>query len=196
MKLVNIVQSIQKFGYTIQSCYCPTATYSLQFEYHKLSQIFVSKILHIYIIWSQLFFNVVHDLSLKSEVFLIVTTQQKFTYWIKGIFYGKFFREFLKAIVFSHCCTMGGGSLLNILIEEFQPAFCTEDSLTDCTWSFFLSLLWIESLVWYLSGLLITNFIISRTYKLGTVNICNFLNFSLKSQHHSYYSLLQYKCLM
>ena len=43
-----------------------------------------------------------------------------------------------------------------------------------------MSLLWIETLVWYLSGFLMTNVIISRVYKLGTVNICNFLNFSLQ----------------
>jgi len=39
-------------------------------------QIFVSKILHIYtqVIGSHLFFNVVPDLSLKFEVFLIAAT--------------------------------------------------------------------------------------------------------------------------
>jgi hypothetical protein len=46
-------------------------------------------------------------------------------------FYDKFFREFLKAIVFSHSCTMCGGGLLNILIEEQQTPFWIEDSLTD-----------------------------------------------------------------
>jgi len=50
--------------------------YSLQCEYvyYKLLQIFVPKILHIYIIWSHLFFNVVHDLSLKFKVSLVATT--------------------------------------------------------------------------------------------------------------------------
>jgi hypothetical protein len=45
------------------------------------------------------------------------------------------FLEFLKAIVFSHGCTMCGGSLLNILTEEHWTSFWTEDSLTDCTQS-------------------------------------------------------------
>jgi len=48
--------------------------------YYKLLQIFVAKILHIYITLSHLFFNVVHYLSLKSEVFLVATTQHKFTW--------------------------------------------------------------------------------------------------------------------
>ena len=43
-----------------------------------------------------------------------------------------FFRELLKAIVFSRSCTMCGGSLLHILIEEKQTPFWTEGSLTDC----------------------------------------------------------------
>jgi len=46
---------------------------------------------------------------------------------------------------------MCGGNLLNILIEKEQAPFWTEDSLTNCTRSwFFLSYIFvlIESLVW------------------------------------------------
>ena len=43
--------------------YNPTAMYSLEYEYYELLQIILSKILHMYVIWSQLFFTVVHNLS-------------------------------------------------------------------------------------------------------------------------------------
>jgi len=41
----------------------------------------------------------------------------------------------LKAFVCPCSCTVCGGSLLNIHIEEQQTAFRTEDIPTDCKWS-------------------------------------------------------------
>jgi len=41
-------------------------------------------------------------------------------------------RRLLKALVFPCNCTVCGGSLLNILIEEQQRAFWTDDIPADC----------------------------------------------------------------
>ena len=40
-----------------------TVMSGLQYEYYKLLQIIMSKILRLYIIWSWLFFTIIHDLS-------------------------------------------------------------------------------------------------------------------------------------
>jgi hypothetical protein len=65
--------------------------YSLKYDYYKLLQIFVSKILRAYIIlsWLYLLLFVIFP-SLKFELFFVVIRWHKFTDWIKGIFYEKF----------------------------------------------------------------------------------------------------------
>jgi hypothetical protein len=75
VKLVNIIQHNTKFDCTIQSCYSPSAMYSLQYGYYTLLQIFVSKILRTYIMLSQLYLLLfVIFPSLKFELFFIVIT--------------------------------------------------------------------------------------------------------------------------
>jgi hypothetical protein len=89
----------------------------------------------------------------------------------------------LKAIEFLHSYTVCVGKFIKYLTEGQRTYFQTGDTLTVCEWSWFLcliSLLWIEILVSYLSGFLMKNIIISRIYKLGTLHICNFFNFSLQ----------------
>ena len=75
VKLVNIIQHNTKFDCTIQSCYSPSAMYSLQYGYYTLLQIFVSKILCTYIMLSQLYLLLfVIFPSLKFELFFIGIT--------------------------------------------------------------------------------------------------------------------------
>ena len=76
-------------------------------------------------------------------------------------------------------------------VEKFikYPYWGIADTLLDWSYSYWLwlqsvicliSLLWFETLVWYLSGFLTTDITVSRLYNLGTVTVCNFLNLCLQ----------------
>jgi hypothetical protein len=106
----------------------------------------------------------------KFEVVFVVVTWHQFSYWIKGLFYEIFFKVFMKAIVFYVVVQFVVEVYYVLLLRNNKVSFELKLVLLNISEVYsvcLVSLLWIEALVWYLSGLLMIIIISSRTYKLG-----------------------------
>ena len=100
---------------------------------------------------------------------------------------------------------MLAGKVLNIFMEEKVTPFWMEEYFTKvmCNWFLcFMFIQHIEKLVWDLSGLLTTNIINEKIYKVWTINMSSFLKQIstcspwTHSRHNSYSPFLKLENLM